>query len=278
MDAETFTCGKCKKTRLLSFKSKTKDRKAICRICDSHRPHNGDFEKYEAAFLYRLRMREHGLKDCARCNKTFKREEIKKNSYCPDCAKEVKYEARKRSAAKQGRIIIRYGKARYVNAQWFKSHVEAYRKHAAKKAEITAKPWTDPSLTDAEKYRMQYRLDAEFQLKERLRRQINKKLKRDDVADLARAALSRKGQSKKAESMLGYKLADLRLYLERQFTKGMTWERFMAGEIHIDHIVPQKAFNLSDDDEWRRCWCLTNLRPMWAVDNWKKSAKVEYLL
>lgn len=93
-----------------------------------------------------------------------------------------------------------------------------------------------------------------------------------------RAALKRRGNSPTGERMLGYSLADLRQHIERQFTKGMTWARFLSGEIHIDHIIPQASFDLSIPDEWKRCWCLSNLRPLWAKDNWQKSARIECLI
>jgi hypothetical protein len=88
----------------------------------------------------------------------------------------------------------------------------------------------------------------------------------------------RNGTSNRVEELCGYSIAELRQHIERQFTKGMTWDRFMSGEIHIDHIVPQKSFDLQDDTEWRACWSLTNLRPMWAKDNLEKRDRVLYLL
>lgn len=136
------------------------------------------------------------------------------------------------------------------------------------------KPWRNKRLTDAEQYRLQYRLDLEFQIKERMRRQVNKAQKRDGIADVMRGAINCGGTSRKVERELGYSIADLMRHIEKQFTKRMTWGKFRAGEIHIDHILPQASFDLADDDEWRRCWCLSNLRPMWASENIAKGAKV----
>lgn len=52
----------------------------------------------------------------------------------------------------------------------------------------------------------------------------------------------------------------------------------MNGEIHIDHIIPKAAFDLSDFDQWRICWGLPNLRPLWAKDNLEKKDKILNLL
>lgn len=138
--------------------------------------------------------------------------------------------------------------------------------------------WNRPGLLRAESYRTRYAMDEEFQIAERIRRQINKRRKRDGVAELMRGAIRRGGESGMVQTMLGYSIADLKRHLERQFVGGMNWGRFMAGEIHIDHIIPQASFNLEDEDQWRKCWCLSNLRPMWAKDNLQKSDKVFTLL
>jgi len=86
-----------------------------------------------------------------------------------------------------------------------------------------------------------------------------------------RAALNRRGGSSKIERLCGYSVAELRFHLERQFTRGMSWENF--DQIHIDHIIPRASFNLSDERDWRACWALTNLQPRWARDNQSKAAR-----
>ena len=128
------------------------------------------------------------------------------------------------------------------------------------------------------RYRLRWALDNRFSIKERMRRQITKAKKRDGISEVIRGAIRRGGKSNAVERELGYSIDDLCLHLEKQFTKGMTWDKFKQGEIHIDHIVPQKEFDLSDDDEWRACWSLSNLRPCWARDNLVKSGKREFLI
>lgn len=140
------------------------------------------------------------------------------------------------------------------------------------------KPWLNPRLTDAEQFRSKYKNCPEFAISERLRRQIRKAKTNDSISALIHSALHRNGRSSKVENMLGYSIADLRFHLERQFTKKMSWDKFMNGEIHIDHIIPKAAFDLSDPDQWCICWGLPNLRPLWAKDNLEKRAKVLTLL
>lgn len=144
--------------------------------------------------------------------------------------------------------------------------------------EELGKPWLNPRLTDAEQWRLKYKLDPQFAIHERMRRQLRKAATNDSVAALIRGALVRNGESPKTTELLGYTITELRQHLERQFTKGMTWEIFLQGKIHIDHIHPKTLFDLTDPDQWAICWSLPNLRPMWAADNLTKRAKVLTLL
>lgn len=84
--------------------------------------------------------------------------------------------------------------------------------------------------------------------------------------------------SEKWSDILGYSVDDLRRHLERQFKQGMDWSN--RDKWHIDHIIPVASFSFSswEDEDFKRCYALSNLRPMWAKDNLKKNAKVLTLL
>lgn len=72
------------------------------------------------------------------------------------------------------------------------------------------RPWSNSRLSSGQKYKMRYRLDAEFQLKERMRRQLKKAERRDGVAELIRGALHRNGESQRVKELLGYSVAELK--------------------------------------------------------------------
>ncbi len=80
------------------------------------------------------------------------------------------------------------------------------------------------------------------------------------------------------EVVLGYSRNELCQHLEAQFTAGMTWEKFLAGEIDIDHVRPRMTFSYSslDDPQFKQCWALSNLRPMWARDNRSRGASARW--
>lgn len=86
------------------------------------------------------------------------------------------------------------------------------------------------------------------------------------------------GKRKSTRQIVGYTAQELCDHLERQFLPGMGWHN--ASKWHIDHIVPLSAFPVSgeDDPNVPKAWALTNLRPLWAVDNMRKSNKREFLL
>jgi hypothetical protein len=74
-------------------------------------------------------------------------------------------------------------------------------------------------------------------------------------------------------ALLGYTLEELARHIERQFTSGMNWGNY--GDWHIDHIIPLSSFTYTttEDPDFRAAWALTNLRPLWAVQNITKGAK-----
>jgi len=80
------------------------------------------------------------------------------------------------------------------------------------------------------------------------------------------------------EDIVGYSIDDLSAHIEKQFLPRMTWENM--GRWHIDHIRPKSSFTYTseDDAEFRDCWSLTNLRPLWAKDNVKKSNSADFLV
>ena len=64
-------------------------------------------------------------------------------------------------------------------------------------------------------------------------------------------------------------------HIESQFKDGMTWDNYGKNGWHIDHIIPKSLFQFksSEDDEFKQCWALCNLQPMWAFDNLSKGNK-----
>jgi hypothetical protein len=66
----------------------------------------------------------------------------------------------------------------------------------------------------------------------------------------------------------------MRAHIEKQFTKGMTWDNY--GEWHIDHIMPCAQFDLSNQMHADICFNWQNLRPLWARENLSKSDMITH--
>jgi len=74
--------------------------------------------------------------------------------------------------------------------------------------------------------------------------------------------------------VLKYTPEELINHLEKQFTDGMTWDNY--GQWHVDHVIPISVHDIHEigDDEFMRCWSLSNLQPMWGDENIRKSNKI----
>ena len=68
-------------------------------------------------------------------------------------------------------------------------------------------------------------------------------------------------------SLLGYTTTDLMVHIESQFVDGMSWDN--RHDWHIDHIKPLCSIDIKSihDPEFKECFALRNLRPIWAHHN-----------
>lgn len=123
----------------------------------------------------------------------------------------------------------------------------------------------------------QKRLTEEFRVK---RRANNKKRMQDPIKKI-RANIStaigkalRKGKTNKAGysimKYLGYDMNILKEHLTNQFDSNMNWENY-GTYWHIDHIIPQSdlPYKSMEDENFKICWSLNNLRPLEARQNMK---------
>ena len=72
------------------------------------------------------------------------------------------------------------------------------------------------------------------------------------------------------KDLLGCTFEVAKQHIERQFTKGMNWDNY--GEWHIDHIIPLAS--AKNEQEMCNLCHYTNLQPLWAEDNLRKSDKI----
>jgi len=82
-------------------------------------------------------------------------------------------------------------------------------------------------------------------------------------------------KSESTMKLLGCNIEFFKSYYQSKFTKGMTWDKVMNGEIHCDHIKPCCTFDLTKPNEQRKCFNYKNLRPLWAEENLTRPKKGE---
>lgn len=108
------------------------------------------------------------------------------------------------------------------------------------------------------KNRDKFKNNLNLRLRKNISRHINRMLKNNSSQKFGRSMLV----------FLGYSIDDLRKHLENQFDSKMTWENYGI-YWHIDHIIPQSClpYESMSDINFKKCWSLTNLRPLDAKTN-----------
>jgi len=135
----------------------------------------------------------------------------------------------------------------------------------------------DKILKTSSKYNKLYR-------KRRIQNDPSYKL-RNNISGIIREALKRQSSSKYGKSIfqyLPYTIVQLRKHLESLFEPGMTWNNYgkycakswddnniLTWKWNIDHIIPQAdlLYSSMEDENFKKCWSLENLRPLWAKQN-----------
>jgi len=111
----------------------------------------------------------------------------------------------------------------------------------------------------AEKYR------KKNPLKHTISNSISYKLKKRNLT---------KNNRKTWINILPYSINELKTHLEALFEEDMSWENYGCknGQWSLDHIIPDSYFNYNsvDDIEFKKCWALDNLQPMWHYQNISK--------
>lgn len=96
-----------------------------------------------------------------------------------------------------------------------------------------------------------------------------------------RSAIKQNQKTGSAVEDLGCSIDELRVYLEKQFQEGMSWENWTRIDLHekawnIDHVKPLSLFDLTDRKQFLEACHYSNLQPMWAIDNLRKGAKTNF--
>lgn len=112
--------------------------------------------------------------------------------------------------------------------------------------------------------------------KKKRQNDINFKLN-ELVGNSIRNGIKDKG-FKKWCTIVGYSIEELKTHLETTFQDGLTWEIYLKGGYHIDHIIPKHLYSFESylDEDFKKCWNFRNLRIITSEENFNKLGKLDY--
>lgn len=161
----------------------------------------------------------------------------------------------------------------------------ADKKYQLKNKEKIAKnhkEWADKNREKLRKYHTNWRIKNKEYVSKKSKEWIQNKRTTDHsfrFKDRTRTAvwqcLKERNINKTSSTfqLLGYTIEELMAHLEKQFTESMTWDNY--GQWHVDHIKPISSFKFEspEDPEFKECWRLENLQPLWGPDNLSKGPR-----
>lgn len=154
------------------------------------------------------------------------------------------------------------------NAEKIKARQKQYREKNKEKLKIRNLKWVQEN---PEKVR------ATARAKNKRKRSTPKGKLSASISRNMQHSLPNKSKKRKHwETIVGYTVDQLKKHLEKQFKPGMNWHNCGRNGWHIDHIVPISAFNYTkpEDHDFKVCWSLKNLQPLWESENISKGAKL----
>ncbi len=146
--------------------------------------------------------------------------------------------------------------------------------------------WRDKNKDKVESYKKKWAENNMDKIREKNRRykknnpdkirRYNKKLNVRIVHNLRNClnrVLKMNSKSERTMELVGCSIKELKQHLKKQFTLGMDWNNYGIHGWHIDHIKSCCTFDLSKEEEQKKCFHYSNLQPLWAKDNFRKKRK-----
>lgn len=205
---------------------------------------------------------------CDNCQNSFFKQQKNKSSRENFCNRNCYYEYRKNNIEK---YVSNYGKrkckcgeinkdkfyktgslCKKCHKLWMEKYYETERGKKVKR-----KSWIKSSKN-----------------KERNKKKYEKRRLYHCMSSRIRQSLKKGKGGESWPNLVGYTIEDLKKHLEGQFTSGMNWNNYGHGGWEIDHKKPIVLFDIEsyENREFKECWSLDNLRPMWSSENRKRGA------
>lgn len=259
----------CKKCKPLLSKQKIKDvassDKKVCKHCN--------LEKYKSE--YNKAGKWHNSY-CKLCDATRKKEYYIKNKEKVNKSCKNYYITNKEKVTSKVKEYLNSNKELVLSKK--RDYYNKNKEKLSEKAKNITEEQKIKNRERAKSYKIKNRKLLNEKLVLRSKNDINFRLLKS-IRSRVRFALISKNSSKlnNTENLLGCSIQFFKNYLEERFLDGMTWDNYGLKGWHIDHKIPCSMFDLTNEDEQKKCFNYTNQQPLWALDNLKKGAKIMYL-
>lgn len=195
-----------------------------------------------------------GKKVCNKCKEDKDTCDFNKNKYTQDGLTTICREC----------VKVKNEKYRKKDPIKYKEHQKKYRDSNKEKESIRRSIWRnnnkDKRLSYANEYdKLRKNIDPIYRLRRITRSRLYGFMKTKNIT-----------KQNRTFDIVGCTPEFLKEHIEKQFTEGMSWE-LLGQHIHIDHIIPLSSANT--EEEIHKLCHYSNLQPLWAKDNLKKSNK-----
>lgn len=217
------------------------------------------------------------MKKCSKCQiekelNEFGKDKTNTSGYdyrCKLCKKEY-YEANKEHANKRQSEYYQNNKEKRLNygKEFYQNNKDYFQNYNLERKEEQQGYFKDRHKNNPDYYK-NYRKENI----DKIREYDNNKYKYDTnyrLSCILRSTLYRLvtktkiNKSNSAIKLLGCTLDEFRLYLEKLFLPGMSWNN-QSVVWEIDHIIQCATFDLSKPEEQAKCFHYTNMRPLFVT-------------
>lgn len=226
-------------------------------------------------------------KKCCRCEKTKAASEFQKDnrsksgltSACKDCENA---RGREKYLRTRDRVLKKQTERRSENPEKHRAQGKSWYERNKEKNLARTTKWRRNNPEKARAYTKKWEAANPGSRLDRNRRRL--RTPRGRIENAIRAGINKEIRSvdkrgNKTFDILGYSPTTLMRHLEKQFADGMSWDNYGHGYgcWHIEHKIPVVAHNYDTpyDLDFKDCWSLKNLRPLWAEENWSKNDKLD---
>jgi len=202
-----------------------------------------------------------GMKVCSKCGVKKELKDFNKmskvkcgvRSYCRECQRIDSKKYRLENKEKIKKYNTKWNKE---NQEYYKKYFEEYYIINYEKEKERKLKWSCDNREYFNNYQKKRKKeDILFNIISNMRNSVNRYLKY---------------KSKHTFEIIGCSPQFLKEHLENQFVNGMDWDN--RSEWHIDHIIPLSSAK-TEEELYKLCH-YTNLQPLWAKENMKKSNKI----